>query len=185
MANGVYTIDAATFQVSGFRPTGKGALYIARDSRLMFITNRGEGSISVLDLATGQIIAKWLIPGGGSPDMGNILSRRLRAVADRTLQRSGVRNQHPRRPPNRKDPSRNWTSWPDGLAAAGPLLARPHRHPALIPTPETDRCNTTGDGAVPPSRFGAASAGPTRRSPAPADQPQAARLLLFRAVAKR
>jgi YVTN family beta-propeller protein len=74
MANGIYIIDATTFQVTGFQPTGSEAhgLYIARDSRRMFITNRGEGSISVLDLATRELIAKWMIPGGGSPDMGNI-----------------------------------------------------------------------------------------------------------------
>jgi transposase len=74
IANGIYTIDAATFQVTGFQPTGKAAhgLYVARDSRRLFITNRGEGSVSVFDLATRQITAKWVIPGGGSPDMGNI-----------------------------------------------------------------------------------------------------------------
>ncbi|HEY2043437.1 MAG TPA: YncE family protein [Jatrophihabitans sp.] len=74
MAGGIYEIDSTTFQVTGFQPTGKAAhgLYVARDSRRLFITNRGEGSISVLDLASRQIITKWVIPGGGSPDMGNI-----------------------------------------------------------------------------------------------------------------
>jgi DNA-binding beta-propeller fold protein YncE len=38
----------------------------------MFITNRGEGSVSVLDFATGKLTAKWRIPGGGSPDMGGL-----------------------------------------------------------------------------------------------------------------
>lgn len=74
IANGIYTIDAKTFQVLGFQPTGASAhgLYVARDSRRMFITNRGEGSITVFDLRTRKIITKWVIPGGGSPDMGNI-----------------------------------------------------------------------------------------------------------------
>ena len=31
-----------------------------------------EGSISVLDAYTGDPIGKWQIPGGGSPDMGNV-----------------------------------------------------------------------------------------------------------------
>lgn len=74
VANGIYVIDAATFRVSGFIATGKGAhgLYIARDSKRMFITNRDAGSVSVLDLARRQVTATWSIPGGGSPDMGNV-----------------------------------------------------------------------------------------------------------------
>ncbi len=74
MANGVYIIDANTMTVIGFIPSGKQThgLYIDRTSTRMFITNRGEGSISVLDLATRKITTKWLIPGGGSPDMGNL-----------------------------------------------------------------------------------------------------------------
>ena len=32
----------------------------------------GPGSISVLDFATRKIVAEWPIPGGGSPDMGNV-----------------------------------------------------------------------------------------------------------------
>jgi YVTN family beta-propeller protein len=74
MANGVYLINARTFRVIRFQPTGNGThgLYVSRDSRRLFVTNRGEGSISVIDLATRRPIAKWVIPGGGSPDMGNI-----------------------------------------------------------------------------------------------------------------
>ena len=36
------------------------------------MSNRLEGSISVLDAYTGDPITKWQIPGGGSPDMGNV-----------------------------------------------------------------------------------------------------------------
>ncbi len=32
----------------------------------------GKGSVSVIDFATGQVIKTWPIPGGGSPDMGNV-----------------------------------------------------------------------------------------------------------------
>jgi len=32
----------------------------------------GEGSVSVLDLATLRPVAKWTVPGGGSPDMGGV-----------------------------------------------------------------------------------------------------------------
>ena len=33
---------------------------------------RGSGSVTVIDFATEKIVATWPIPGGGSPDMGNI-----------------------------------------------------------------------------------------------------------------
>jgi YVTN family beta-propeller protein len=71
---GVYEISAATFQVIGFIPTGADAhgLYVSRDGRDMYVTNRGSGSISVIDLATHEVAQTWVIPGGGSPDMGNL-----------------------------------------------------------------------------------------------------------------
>ena len=73
-ANGVHKIDGDQFQVIGFLQTGKGThgLLVGRDSKLMYISNRGEGSISVMDLATQKLIAKWRLPHGGSPDMGGI-----------------------------------------------------------------------------------------------------------------
>lgn len=73
-ANGVHEIDGDQFQVTGFLKTGKGThgLLVSRDSKLMYVSNRGEGSISVLDLAQRKIIAKWKFPHGGSPDMGGI-----------------------------------------------------------------------------------------------------------------
>jgi DNA-binding beta-propeller fold protein YncE len=54
-------------------PTGRGAhgLYLSRDAARLFVTNREEGSISVLDAYSGAAVAKWQIPGG-SPDMGNV-----------------------------------------------------------------------------------------------------------------
>ena len=73
-AGGVHLIDGEKFIQIGFLPTGKGAhgLLVSRDSRLMYVSNRGEGSISVIDLATRKVINKWEIPGGGSPDMGGL-----------------------------------------------------------------------------------------------------------------
>jgi DNA-binding beta-propeller fold protein YncE len=32
----------------------------------------GPGSVSVLDIATTTVVATWDVPGGGSPDMGNL-----------------------------------------------------------------------------------------------------------------
>jgi DNA-binding beta-propeller fold protein YncE len=71
---GVYVIDAASFTVADFIPTGRGAhgLYVSRDAKTMFITNRDGGSVSLLDFSTDHIVATWLMPGGGSPDMGGV-----------------------------------------------------------------------------------------------------------------
>jgi YVTN family beta-propeller protein len=70
---GVYIVDGDTFTVTGFVPTGRGAhgLYVARDSKSMYVTNRDAGNISVLDFATNTITTTWVIPGG-SPDMGGV-----------------------------------------------------------------------------------------------------------------
>ncbi len=73
-ANGVYLLDGRATGVETFVPTGSMAhgLYVSRDSKRLFVTNRGEGSISVIDLATRTVATTWQIPGGGSPDMGNL-----------------------------------------------------------------------------------------------------------------
>ena len=36
------------------------------------VTNRLDGSLSVLDSYTGTLQTTWPIPGGGCPDMGNV-----------------------------------------------------------------------------------------------------------------
>lgn len=73
-ANGVHMVDGEQFKVIGFIPTGKGAhgLYVSKDFKYMYVSNRGEGSVSLIDLATRKVAKKWTIPGGGSPDMGNL-----------------------------------------------------------------------------------------------------------------
>jgi DNA-binding beta-propeller fold protein YncE len=72
--NGVWVLDGAATRVLREIPTGHGAhgLYLSRDATRLFVTNRHEGSVSVLDAYTGAPITKWTIPGGGSPDMGNV-----------------------------------------------------------------------------------------------------------------
>jgi YVTN family beta-propeller protein len=72
--NGVHEIDAHTFTHIGFLQTGKGAhgLFVSRDSKLLYASNRDEGSISVIDFAKRKVITKWRLPHGGSPDMGGI-----------------------------------------------------------------------------------------------------------------
>lgn len=73
MADGVYTVNAQDMTLTGYIPTGKEAhgLYIKRGGKQMIITNRGEGTISILDLATSKIVDTWQLPPGASPDMGN------------------------------------------------------------------------------------------------------------------
>ncbi|MFC0546986.1 YVTN family beta-propeller repeat protein [Kutzneria chonburiensis] len=73
-ANGLWVLDGAATRVLRFIPTGGGAhgLYLSRDAKQLYVTNRHEGSVSVLDSYTGVELAKWRLPGGGSPDMGNV-----------------------------------------------------------------------------------------------------------------
>jgi YVTN family beta-propeller protein len=82
--NGVFVIDPVKFERIGFIPTGIGThgIFPSRDGKLLYVTNRGwntlaagrhgPGSISVLDPQKDSVIARWPIPGGGSPDMGNV-----------------------------------------------------------------------------------------------------------------
>ena len=74
MSDGVFMVDGDNLKVLGFLRTGKGAhgLYVSRDSKSLYVSNRGEGSVAVIDFATKKIIHTWRIPGGGSPDMGGV-----------------------------------------------------------------------------------------------------------------
>ena len=74
MANGVFLIEPERFTKIGFIPTGKGAhgLYASRDSKVLYVSNRGEGTVSVIDFATRKVIRKWRLPGAASPDMGGV-----------------------------------------------------------------------------------------------------------------
>jgi len=84
MTDGVSLIDADSFKEIGFVATGIGThgLYPSRDGKKLYVSNRGShavggpphgrGSVSVVDFATRKVDATWPIPGGGSPDMGNV-----------------------------------------------------------------------------------------------------------------
>ncbi len=74
LRNGVWVIDPHTFRIDRFVPTGRGAhgIYLSRDARRIFVSNRDEGSVTVLDGITLRRLATWRIPGGGSPDMGGV-----------------------------------------------------------------------------------------------------------------
>ncbi|MEP6874387.1 MAG: YncE family protein, partial [Burkholderiales bacterium] len=84
MFDGVHVVDGETLKQIGFIPTGVGAhgLYPSRDGKQLYVANRGSnlvrgkrggpGGVSVIDFATRKVVATWPIPGGGSPDMGNV-----------------------------------------------------------------------------------------------------------------
>ena len=83
-ADGVHIVDFESFQKVGFIATGIGAhgLYPSRDGKSLYVANRGShkihgprlgnGGVVVIDFATEKIIHRWAVPGGGSPDMGNV-----------------------------------------------------------------------------------------------------------------
>jgi YVTN family beta-propeller protein len=82
--NGVHLVDPVKLERIGFIATGVGThgLYPSRDGRLLYVTNRGwntlkakprgPGSVSVIDPVARKVVATWPVPGGGSPDMGNV-----------------------------------------------------------------------------------------------------------------
>jgi len=84
MADGTFIVDGAGFKEVGFIATGIGThgLYPSRDGTHLYVANRGSnrihgkrhgpGSVSVIDFATLKVVQTWPIPGGGSPDMGNV-----------------------------------------------------------------------------------------------------------------
>ncbi|GAB3765018.1 hypothetical protein GCM10028796_21310 [Ramlibacter monticola] len=84
VSDGVHVVDFATFRQVGFIPTGVGThgLYPSRDGTKLYVANRGsnhvhghrrgKGSVTVIEFATERIVAQWPVPGGGSPDMGNV-----------------------------------------------------------------------------------------------------------------
>ena len=83
-SDGVHLVDGETFTKIGFIETGVGAhgLYPSRDGKKLYVANRGsnkvwgpprgKGSVAVIDFATRKVETTWPIPGGGSPDMGNV-----------------------------------------------------------------------------------------------------------------
>jgi len=83
-AEGVFLVDGDKLTEIGHIKTGLGThgLYPSRDGTKLYVANRGvarvygppkgKGSVSVIDFATRKVDKTWPIPGGGSPDMGNI-----------------------------------------------------------------------------------------------------------------
>ncbi|MBZ4018734.1 YncE family protein [Streptomyces purpurogeneiscleroticus] len=74
MSDGVWVLNGDRFTEPRLLHTGEGThgLYVSRDSRTMYISNREEGSVSLLDFDSGRLVGKWHLRGGGSPDMGGV-----------------------------------------------------------------------------------------------------------------
>lgn len=85
---GLWEIDASKFRVVGFLKTGAGAhgLYPSRTARVMFVSNRQQGSISVVSFHTRRVVRTWQLPLPASPDMGGV------SADGRTLWLSGRYN---------------------------------------------------------------------------------------------
>ena len=83
-ADGVHLVDVASFQQVGFITVGVAThgLYPSRDGKSLYAINRGThaihgrpngaGSVSVINFSSHKVTANWPVPGGGSPDMGNV-----------------------------------------------------------------------------------------------------------------
>ena len=84
LQGGVHVVSGAPLREISFIPTGIGTHSItpSHDGTVLYVANRGSpsvrgaphqpGSVSVIDAATDTVTATWAIPGGGSPDMGNL-----------------------------------------------------------------------------------------------------------------
>jgi len=82
--DGIHIIDGESLKEIDFVATGVAphGIYPSRDGKLLFVANRGShaihgkrkgpGSVTVIDFASNKIVANWPVPGGGSPDMGNV-----------------------------------------------------------------------------------------------------------------
>ncbi|GAB2872932.1 hypothetical protein GCM10027176_88080 [Actinoallomurus bryophytorum] len=69
---GVWLVDAARFRATGFIRTGRGAhgLYPSRDATVLYVTNGGERTVSLVSFAGRRRIGRWRLPA--APDMGGV-----------------------------------------------------------------------------------------------------------------
>ena len=128
---GVWLVNAATFTLAGFIPTGPDAhgLYPSRDASTLYVTNRGNGTITLISFATRK---------GSRPGRSPAAAARIWATCPRTARCSGC----PGGTTTWSTPSPPWPAACSPrsqsaraartlrLAPAGPLLPGPHRnHP--------------------------------------------------------
>jgi YVTN family beta-propeller protein len=73
-AGGVWEVNPARLRVIGFIHTGAGAhgIVVGRNGKVFYVANRNAGTVSVVSFRTHAVLHTWHIPGGGSPDMGDV-----------------------------------------------------------------------------------------------------------------
>jgi YVTN family beta-propeller protein len=69
---GVWLIDALNFGKLGFIHTGRGAhgLYPSRDATMLYVTNSGERTVSLISFAQRRAVGSWRVPA--APDMAGV-----------------------------------------------------------------------------------------------------------------
>ncbi len=87
--NGVWELGMnPRLRVERLLATGAGAhgLYPSRNARVMYVSNRSAGTISVVSFKTRKVVTTWRLPPPASPDMGGV------SADGRTLWLSGRYN---------------------------------------------------------------------------------------------
>lgn len=71
-SSGVQLIDARRWRVVGFirTPLDAHGLYVSRNTRELYVTDRAGRAVTVVDFDTRHVVATWPIPG--TPDMGGV-----------------------------------------------------------------------------------------------------------------
>ena len=131
--SGLWEIDPSRFRLTGFVHTGAGAhgLY-PEPRRLADVCLKPDGRDDLRSqLQDPQSDRDLAASRTGQPRHGRRIRRRAHPLAQRSLQRRGVRNQHAHRPVASEDPGRIRTTRPMRLATARTLLPRPYRDHAL------------------------------------------------------
>lgn len=69
---GVWLVDAQRFRKTGFIRTGRGAhgLYPSRDAGILYVTNGGERTVSLVSFSLRRQIGRWRVPA--APDAGGV-----------------------------------------------------------------------------------------------------------------
>ena len=141
-ADGVHVIDGDAFVEAGFIETGPGThgLYPSRDGTKLYVANRGSHKVYGPPARQGQRLRHRLRdaqgrgdvagPRRGQPRHGECERRREGAVAVRPVRRRRLRFRHDHGRSAQHQGGQG-AARPHGVAAAGPLLARPHRESAV------------------------------------------------------
>ena len=71
-SSGVQLIDTRRWRVVGFirTPLDAHGLYVSRNTRELYVTDRAGRAVTVVDFQTRHVVATWPIPG--TPDMGGV-----------------------------------------------------------------------------------------------------------------